>query len=464
MKSLYWNCCGGLSGKYNSVKLVINQENPDMFFVAEAEYRTDQTWLNIDGYQLITTKTNKYGKVRLVCFVKKDAGFKQVESEHIKDDLEMLIIENKYQRCVGIYRPFKMVNSNTRSSYFKKMIESLTWSKQTTKKLSVCGDFNINWNLESPEKEILETWAIDAGVIQLIQDNTWSRIVTIDENSTLRTSKLDLVFTNDEDLRASVGDPITSDHCLITMQTIPVDDVVVRTKIKRRNWKRYNPQNFNENFMENWNFPWTNDIETNVNGLTNALQTQLDYFCPWRVIRLNRETDLVDQKLEALKKKRKRLRRSFNKEKDPRRKLKIGIDIQQLAKSIKIRINTAAREQIHIKLNGTNPRSFWHTISKLEGKKSFDKIELEINGTLETSPYLIAEELATFFETKVSTLLNNYGKLDYGIGPSNLSFTIEEIVKAAKLLKSKLCTGEDGLPMRIVRDFTITNPWLLQPL
>jgi len=155
------------------------------------------------------------------------------------------------------------------------------------------------------------------------------------------------------------------------------------------------------------------------------------------------------------------MRKLFKKETDPNIKNYLALNISQLAKSIKKRITKATKDQIVTKMSGKNPRSFWNTVARLEEKKDREIIELEINGSLTTDATLIAEEFSKFFKNKVENLSNQYGRPDYNIGPSTFCFTVDDVKKASKLLRSKLCCGEDGLPLRIVRNFKIRNSCFL---
>jgi len=87
---------------------------------------------------------------------------------------------------------------------------------------------------------------------------------------------------------------------------------------------------------------------------------------------------IIDQNLEKNKKRRKRLKKEFNNPHcSPDRKLTIFNEITKLNKRIKGCITLARKNQIRTKLDGKNPKSFWNTISKLEGKSKQSDIQLE---------------------------------------------------------------------------------------
>jgi len=79
---------------------------------------------------------------------------------------------------------------------------------------------------------------------------------------------------------------------------------------------------------------------------------------------------------------------------------------------------------------------------------------LTINGNDTTDPYPLSEEFAEFFSGKVDKLSNSEGRENYYIGPSGIHISVEEVIKAGKNQSSKLCSGEDGISMRIVKDLT----------
>jgi len=170
-----------------------------------------------------------------------------------------------------------------------------------------------------------------------------------------------------------------------------------------------------------------------------------------RSIRTARTSDILDQGLEKAKKKRKRLLKKFNRTHTQ----KLLKKISQLNETIKNKIITSRKQQLNIKVQGNNVKSFWNAVSTLEGKKVKEDIKLNLNGQITDDPKVLVEEFADFFASKVNTLSNNYGKLDYSIGNSSLNITIAEIVAATKRIKNKLCTGEDDIPMKIAKDIVL---------
>jgi len=74
---VWWNCAGGLSSKLNFVKSFVNENDPFVFFVSEANIKTNTNYnfLNIKGYELITSESNFS---RVACYFKAEPGVRVV--------------------------------------------------------------------------------------------------------------------------------------------------------------------------------------------------------------------------------------------------------------------------------------------------------------------------------------------------------------------------------------------------
>jgi len=457
----YWNCCGGIQGKMNTVLHIIDTLDPTILFVSEAEYKSTFTWIYHKDYDTIATKCEKFGKSRLICFVKKNSGFR-VSKTIVPDDLEIILLESKDCQVGGIYRPFKNVNNNTPHSYFEKAIETLKSFNHPHKLTYVGGDFNINWNLQGNLKEELDDWALQKGLSQRVTANTWQRIIKDVDRSVMRKSMLDLIFTDDETSCVTIHDNYTSDHSLISVTSSILVPEIVRNKILLRDWRKYHPHSLRERLENCLAFPIDMDSNSTIDALTISLSEAYDALCPLRSIRTSRPDDIIDQTLEKMKKRRKRLRKEFNKNSTSERmKEKLARKINGLNVAVKIQINTSRKHQIRTKMEGANPKSFWNCISNLEGKNKKSQIKLKINDVETTSDEIIAEAFAGFFANKVETLSENYGKNDYRSGFSKMSFSSKEVLEAAKQLKPKLCAGEDQLPMRLIKDLAMLYPEMI---
>jgi len=461
-KIAFWNCCGGISGKLSTAEHILRAHDIEILFVAESECTPEHTWIKIPGYKTEYTGTHIYDKCRLIAFIKSHSSFSRSKTVVVQSDIEAIVFETPKHRVVGVYRPFKNINGNTSDTYLNKLIQLLTECSNTKKDTCIGGDLNINIGKVSPERDTLESWALDANMVQHVKEPTWERIITNSATGVkeLKRSTLDLLFTNCDGMPL-VLDKFTSDHKCLLFEFFAKSEPIVRQKLKKRTFKGYNPLNISGKISQDLSEQsLTGDSDFDSDLLTNLIKDALDHFHPLRTIRTSRATDVVDQELEKMKKKRKRLLKKYHKFPTPGTLNKI----EQLNKFIKIQIKNAKQQQLNIRLEGKNPKSFWNAVAELEGKRSDEELRLNINGAMITEPKTLSEEFAKFFQLKVENLSNNHPLTDYKIGHSPLQITENEIQKASKLLKSKLCQGDDGIPMKIIKDLSHVNPGLFVDL
>jgi len=379
----YWNCCGGIANKLNTAEHIAKIHNVEILFVFEADCSPQHSWIRIPGYRTEFTDTHIYGsKCRQIAFIKLTSPFLRSRSITVPSDLEGLVFETAKIRAVGVYRPFKPINDNTNASHFNKLIQTLTETAKTRKDICIGGDFNINFGKFSPEKENIETWALDHNIIQLVNEHTWERIIRNPVTSIpeLKKSQLDLLFVN-TDGKHTVLDKYTSDHKCLMFEFKSKTEQIIRQKAKRRNYAGYSPQTIsNKVKMDIQNQSLTGDTDFDADLLTNVITDALDLYHPLRTIRMARATDVIDQDLERVKKQRKRLMKKYHK--DPTEMLLSKI--KHLNKLVKKQINSVKVQQLNLKLEGKNPRSFWNTVAELEGKRNEENLILNINNKTTT--------------------------------------------------------------------------------
>jgi len=431
--------------------------------VSEADCNPQHSWIRIPGYRTEFSNTHIYGgKCRLIAFISQTSPFLRSRSITVPSDVELMVFETAKIRVVGIYRPFKQINDNTANIYFNKLMQTLNETAKTRKDTCIGGDFNINFKKNSPEKDVIETWSLDFNLVQLVNEHTWERIIKNPVTSVpeIKRSTLDLVFVNCEG-EHTLLDKYTSDHKCIMFQFKSKTEQIVRQKVKRRSYIGYNPQKISNKINEDLrNQSFTGDADFDADLLTNVITDVLDLYHPLRTIRTARATDVTDQDLEKIKKRRKRLLKKFHKE--PTQVL--HAKIIQLNKLVKKQIKSVKIQQLGLKLEGKNPKSFWNAVAELEGKRTEDNLILSINDSIVSESAQLAEEFGNFFQSKVEQLSGNHQGNNYKIGHTPLNITINEIKEAASKLKPKLCQGEDGITMKVVRDLSLVNPGLFVDL
>jgi hypothetical protein len=451
---LFWNCCGGLSSKFESVKLIIKKYDPEAFFLSEAEYKHGMDYLNIEGYNIVTANTINEGLARSVCYIHQRSKFKDVTNVVLDKPCDIIVLESKEERIVGVYKPFKLKLNQTRAQADESFFRSLEACSRTDKAIWIGGDFNINLRKKTSDSKKLQLWQDDNSLKQLVSTWTWSRIHTDTKGKReLRKSLIDHLYTNSETTTIKIGDNWTSDHRIITIK-LPEREKIERKKCITRDWKKYSASGLCEEISnhtskltdaENWTSDYLND------SIVAIIKTSFDKVCPERVVRTSRDSDIVSNNIEKLKKKRKRKMKAYNK--NPTEF--VLETIKKLDKKIKANINKVGRDLVQKKMMAANTKSFWSTVRQLQGEaksKHRDTIILKIDDCMIKDETVIADNIARFFKGKVENLSNTVGPYEWVRTGHSLSVTQKELEDARKSLKSKMCSGHDGIPLKILRD------------
>jgi len=238
----------------------IMQIRPDIFFVQEAEILNDMSveLFHIKDYD--ATKSRNSPKSRLICFTKSTLGAK-ITTFH---NLELIKVETKNYETYGLYRPFKLPNKMTQTDYINSLIHTIMTSHNPQKKLIVCGDINLDHKKcnekQYHQSKIYEIWkdfTTVQNLEQFVNDFTWHRII----NGTIKESTLDHFYmTPDNKIEIEAVDTPISDHKIITAlvnMREPRNGSKLnanKTKVLRRNWRKYNKENLQELLSKvNWN-------------------------------------------------------------------------------------------------------------------------------------------------------------------------------------------------------------------
>jgi len=451
-KILYWNCCGGLSSKIDSIKHIINSYKPVLFFISECEIKknTPLGWVSIDNYDFIPSSNYNINKSRLGVYIKQGVVSKIIHPK--KSGLEIIAIEIDKVMIIGTYRPFL---SGAGLSFREELYSILDEIRpHLSKDVIICGDLNINWKKKkNAEKTIVKDYMDEYSLIQMINGITWRRTVTIHDKKEMRSSVLDLVITNMK-VTPTIEDQWTSDHSVIQiLVTLNTRNKVSREKHWTRDWKRYDLNNIKK-YVDHKLQTQVNDedLDRHILNIQEEVQT---IFCPLRRARTARTTDIVSNNIEKLKKKRKRLLYQYNKNHQERLLDKIN----ELNHKIKHTIKSEKRRLIDIKLKSPNPKTFWHEVKQMQGIcKKQEKLELQINGQKTMDEDKIANAFADFFVNKVNTLSNNTGQYNWIRQKEFTQFTNQELMDAIKTFKRKMSAGEDTIMMKIVKDTSWMMP------
>jgi len=419
------------------------------------------SWFGINGYEFVISKPyDKYGKGRLVAYLNQDFSF-NIRNDLIKDEcLEILIIDIAKVRYTAIYRPFATYE-RTRQEALNKLFEELKNTDDQDLLMVVGGDFNINLNVRTPEHHQLNRLMDELSYSQLVEENTWQRIITTESGKELRTSRLDHVYTNDEArIKVSVEDQWTSDHRLIKVNVQEHFTKVVRKKLITSDWRNYNSAaaSFVANKKLQRIYVPNSTADDLNNQIWNALTLTQEELCPERVVRVARQCDLVSNEIVRHKKKRKRTLHKYNK---LEREGKLTEDIRDhllgiidgLNRKIRHQIKLERKRIVKIKLASPNPKIFWNQIKQLEGSSIRTKpLEAYIDpaGAQITGREKIPDAFLDFFLGKVKLLSNNESSYKWARSHETIEFTLEDLETVIKSFKSKFSTGSDKIMMKVI--------------
>lgn len=434
----FWNCGGGLKSKYYFVKDFLYDLKPSILFVSESEVTDkDLGILTISGYDLITTPSvSKGGKSRIACYIKNGIKYKQLK---VDADLDIIALDVGDSRIVGLYRGFKLIEGETRSSFFNTIIKNLYELSRTDLHLLIGGDFNVDLFKKTANLNDLQNWAIDCGLIQLTDKYTWRRVIS----NVIHESALDHIYTSENNL---VSNHITSvsDHDILAVSKIITHDH--RQKLELRDWRGYSQEKAHKLLNEEMVKMGT---EIGVAELTKIMNMILNELAPKRILRV-KPTEIVSQKLEKLKKKRDRKYRAFKKTKDPEY-LK---SVNDLNKDIRLVLKQESCRIFQGKAKSKDPKTFWQAVNQSLGKtqSSIFDIENEL-GTCFSDPKDTANCFAEFFKNKVEKLSQDPVSFINLVAPTRpLKFSLQELEKVMKGITGKKCFGPDGVPQNLLKD------------
>jgi len=435
-----------MTHKLDEIKHFIAKHNPDVLFVSESELKQDDVdRMMINGYCLELADSIKYGKARIIAYVKQPY-VRKVSLEGEKENI--MVIETKKERIIGIYRGFKNYH-NPSINPLTYLFDLLEESCKTDKPLIMMGDFNIDPQRDAltPQGKLLEKLIIDNGLTQLVDCKTRRRVVTRQSGLCLEESMIDLILTNFEGV--TIIDPSTSDHDLIGLHRKDNQRPHETNKSIIRDYVCLSPRNV-ARVISTWQAP------TNLDDLEKMLSYVLDKLAPYRVIRTRLPENITNPKVEKIKKRRDRMYRKYKFSQDEHW-LYI---VKQENKKLKKMLISETRRIIQKKAEGANTKGFWQMVGQMQGRIPKSTPLIKKDGISITDPTDLANAFAGFFEDKITSLtsqmpsVNNRERELERMQP----FSLDELNSSLKHFKTKMSAGPDGLPMRLIKFYVQKRP------
>jgi len=412
-------------------------------FLSEAEINSskDYSCLNVNNYNLHFSKTLKFGKARTAAYIHVQSGLKRVESLE-QDDLEIMVFENNSIILCGVYRPFKLINGHSSNSAFVGFIDCLKKITSGRKSTIIGGDFNIDWHKQSVKKDVLEEWAEESGLLQLILPVTRRRQVSMIDGVRLQESCLDLVFAATP-LKVEVIPSIQSDHDLVQVHLKLQKPPITTKKVIIADWRNYSAEKARYE-LSKINLR-TDDCGLQLlDSLTSSLIEVLNKVAPKKVVKVRGDQEIVNAKISAVKKKRDRMWKKYKVTGD----IEFLVLSRSLTKSLKNIIAKEKKRTFRAKVTSHGGLGFWKAVGEIFNVKSTkEDLVLDVGGRQVTSESEVADLFSDYFVDKVNKLASKSSSLS----PTPIktfsdenwqAFSLTEVTSALKMINHALLSFE----------------------
>ena len=464
------NLCLGLRSKKDEVKRLVIDNEIDVLCVQETEIPNDYP------VELLTFKGYGYEselncvKSRCGIYVSNKVSYlRRHDLEVINMHVMIIDLNDKNQsRIINMYRPFNPVNNLTQKQFFEAQLVIIT--RSITKNTILLGDFNLDfskrYNVNYSHKHYFENLNVafePHNLIQIINFNTWSRIIKNVQTSSI----IDHVYLKDPTSVSNLtsSKPFFGDHSLISFQI--ATSALQESNVYKRNWKNYSKAVLVQNLtMVNWNIE-VDDVQSYWNTFESNLVEIIDKIAP---LQLDKEIKFDKSKPTP------HIKNKINKRNRLLKKLATGSNtnpnlkttIKSLNKEIKLYFHKKKSQIIRRGILPGNSKSLWDAV----------KISKDVNLTILPEPMFkndikqSKENLATvfgeFFRDKVVQITNNthispsvYNGQKKVDCPDSFFMSDTDIMECLKTIKIKNCEGYDRIPQRVLVDGAET---LLHPL
>jgi len=440
LKIYYWNCCSGLLRKIDFIKDLLISNNVDIFFIGEAELRSESHLgcLSVEGYELVCSNTfNSRKKARLICYKRVD--LKILDIGNLLDD--MICIDSGGMLIVGLYRGFKCFPNETETSNFKRMLDTLG-KLCFSKRVFLIGDFNIDLGKPQPRfLDELHEWCDSHRMV--ITDSGVTRARWVGDN--LQESKLDFVISNCDRFRLEKEHSTLSDHYILKLNCVNYRNVIrEKVKITTRNWNfdRERARALLRDFLISSPIMSSESVEEVDYWIRASLIRLSNSVAKPRIITARNSNEVVTVKIIKLRNWKNRLQKKYSKEKNALNWVNLVRASRILRKEVKRVRNKKIQNNLH---KGT--KEFWQEVNKMRGLKS-NKINSMIVEDVECSnESQIADRFIEFFTGKVDVLIGDYSpdKIPFDNIDNIEPFCEKDIEQAFTKLSNKKSAGMDSI-------------------
>jgi len=267
----------------------------------------------------------------------------------------------------------------------------------------------------------------------------------------MEESMIDLVFTNNGTFDSLNFQIEGSDHDFVWSRLHPFGKQRVTSKVAIRDYSGLTMSNLRNHTQGLLVMP------SDLSDLINLQKELLNKISPIRVIRTRCPEQIVNPRIEKVKKRRDRFLKKYK---------RTGKDeylrrCKEETKALKKIIRHETKQTFQRKAQSPNVKCFWNAVGSLQGKNTKPDLKLKINGELCEDSSVLAQHVADFFDQKIKNLTSGMSKIEKtdisSLGKMN-DFSLSDIKSALEKVKSKLRSGVDSIPLKLTKLFGLTFP------
>lgn len=452
-----------INKKLNILEVELNKINKPAFIcISESWLRDSEVGsVSLEGYRLISHSSRtilRGGGTAIWAIEGLEAYPVNFNELNAEKDFEFCVCESKINNV--LYKIITLYRSPTGNFqvFLDKFLQLLNSIFTIDSHIWITGDFNINFNIFSPESEEITNITAQYGLHSIVHENTRS--------TSHSNTKIDNIFAN-VDARAYVSDTYLSDHRMII---VPDDAGVLQPHLTKKNFKfcrTYNKNNKKlfEQLLKNETWKEVYDAEDINNKYEAFIGTLLSHFN--RAFPIKKKFERSTEKTWVSDE----IKFSSTQLKDLHKLQRHYPNLQPIYKERKrehkilVENNRKKHYEKIIQNSANKSKSSWAIINKLRNKNNTTLSNLEIlhNGETIQSPVQIANIFNEFFINAPKSVIQNITPVgdNHFTDPliSNphtlllLPFSEEEMLKIFSKLKNKYSTGPDDLPTKIIKEF-----------
>lgn len=449
----------GFPSKELEIDLFIQCSNIHILCITEHWLKGHEFMFNFSNHSIVSSFYRKTcrrgGSLIMVKHNLKSKERKDIVDKSIERQIELSCVELDQFIIVCVYRP-PSADYNLFESVMDEVLSSIFLS---TKCVIVCGDFNVNLLEKSPMCVSLVNTFKSFNLVNLFCEPT--RITATSATC------IDNVFSNEDAIKKSIINNLSSDHCGQQVSfSGKTDEVPRETMCRPISEKRLDL--FNRNIAKRLRYlPFTQESPDRLCAhLFNCIKMEFDACFNLRKIQSKAKTKFSDWATPDIHEKRRRLYDLYDSRTTDKRPEFLEY-VKNYSKSFKLMCVAAKAHYLSKKIQNSNDKvkTVWQVINNETGRRKIrdPHYSLRIDDTLVSSDHEVADHFERFFSNvpvETTKSLNSSPDVAESLLKANVrecteifSFTHVTppiLIKAFKLLNLKKTEDLWGLSVKVL--------------